>query len=242
MAEKLQRLIAGKSMLKNIHDKLTQLLCWVKKNRQLEPKQEVVKVNLGSGLAVAPDWYNVDGHLRAFFSTWPRFVLAGLYRVIQKSKEFYSKEEYIRILKSNRFVHHDLKYGIPFADGTVDFIYASHFLEHLHRDEAEQLVRDGLRVLKPQGVFRICIPDLAYAMSLYQKGEKACSLGYFFNESRQDYYTYHRYLYDFEMLKEMLLELGFSDVVRRGFRQGLMPDIAILDNRPEETLFVEAVK
>jgi hypothetical protein len=53
---------------------------------------------------------------------------------------------------------------------------------------------------------------------------------------------YHRYLYDFEMLKQMLLERGFSDVVRRGFRQGLTPDIAIFDNGPEETLFVEAVK
>ncbi len=229
-------------MLKNIHDRFTQVLTWMKRKRQLKPKQGVIRVNLGSGLKVAPDWFNVDGHLRAFFSTWPPFVLGWLYRVIQKSREVYSREEYIRILRTHRFVHHDLKYGIPFADGCVDFLYASHLLEHLHRDEAERLVRDGLRVLKPNGVFRICVPDLAHAMSLYQRGEKAASLGFFFNETKQDYYTYHRYLYDFEMLERLLLLAGFSAVVRCGYRQGRTPDIQILDNRPDETLFVEAVK
>jgi hypothetical protein len=89
-----------------------------------------MKVNLGSGLTVAPKWFNVDGSIRAFFSTWPRFVLARPYRVIQKSKEFYSREETIGVLRENRFLHHDLKYGIPFADGTVDSLYASHLLEH----------------------------------------------------------------------------------------------------------------
>ena len=229
-------------MLKSIHDRFNQVVTWLKRRRRINPKKGIVKVNIGSGLQVAPDWYNVDGHLRAFFSAWPAFMLGWLYRFIQKSKEVYSREEYIRIFKSHRFIHHDLRYGIPFKDGSVDFVYSSHLLEHLHRDEAERLVRDGFRVLKPKGVFRICVPDLAHAMSLYRRGEKARALGYFFNETKQDTYTYHRYLYDFEMLEQLLLLAGFSTVTRCGFRRGRMPDIQILDNRPEETLFVEAVK
>ena len=39
------------------------------------------------------------------------------------------------------------------------------------------------------------------------------------------------------------LELcGFRKIERKGFREGETPDIARLDNRPEERLYVEAVK
>lgn len=229
-------------MLKTIHDRLIRLITWLKRNRQIQPDQGVVKVNLGAGLMVAPGWYNIDGHLRAFFSTWPGFVIDMLYRVLQTSNRQFSREEYKRILRNNRFIHHDLNYGIPFRDGTVDFLYASHLLEHLHLDEAERLVRDGFRALKPGGVFRICVPDLAHAVSLYQKGEKRKSLLYFFNERKQDGYTYHRYLYDAELLSALLGECGFSRVRKCAYREGDTPDIGILDNRPEETLYMEAVK
>jgi SAM-dependent methyltransferase len=229
-------------MLKRIHDKFVRAITWLKRNRQIEPDQGVVKVNLGAGLMIAPGWYNIDGHLRAFFSTWPGFVVRLLYRVIQTSNQQFTMAEYERILKSNRFIHHDLTYGVPFKDGTVDFLYASHLLEHLHRDEAERLVRDGYRTLKPGGIFRIGVPDLAHAISLYQKGEKRLSLGYFFNETKQDLYTYHRYLYDEELLTRLLQDCGFAGVRRCEYREGAVPDIGVLDNRPEETLFVEATK
>jgi hypothetical protein len=39
------------------------------------PKQWIIKLNLGRGLVVTPNWYNIDGVLRAFFSTWPINVL-----------------------------------------------------------------------------------------------------------------------------------------------------------------------
>jgi SAM-dependent methyltransferase len=229
-------------MLKTIHDRFVKAITWLKRNRQIQPDQGVVKVNLGAGLMVAPGWYNIDGHLRAFFSTWPGFVVRLLYRVIRTSNQQFTMAEYVHILKSNRFIHHDLTYGIPFGDGSVDFLYASHLLEHLHRDEAERLVRDGFRALKPGGVFRICVPDLAHAVSLYQKGEKARALGYFFNETKQDWYTYHRYLYDEELLAGLLAGCGFSRVRRCATREGAVPDLGILDNRPEETLYMEATR
>lgn len=229
-------------MLKTIHDKLTQAICRLKRDRQIQPDQGVVKVNLGAGLHVAPGWYNVDGHLRAFFSTWPDFVIHWLYRVIQTSNQEFTREAYTRILKENRYIHHDLTYGIPFRDGSVDFLYASHLLEHLHRDEAERLIREAARVLKPGGVFRVAVPDLAHAMDLYRKGEKRLSLGYFFNESKQDNYTYHRYLYDEELLTDALKKGGFASVKRCAYRQGVTPDAGTLDNRPEESLYAEAFK
>jgi SAM-dependent methyltransferase len=232
----------GITMLKIVHDRVNRWITWLKRNRRIVPETRIVKVNLGSGMVVAPGWINIEGHLRAFFSTWPAFVLNALYSVIQASKDVYTRKDYCRILKNNRFLHHDLRYGIPFADRTIDFLYSSHLLEHLHCDEGERLIREGYRVLKKGGVFRVCVPDLAYALSLFQKGEKVRALQYFFSDSEQDQYTYHRYLYDFELLKKLMTGCGFSKVVRCSFQKGRTPDIGLLDNRPEETLFVEAVK
>lgn len=45
---------------------------------------------------------------------------------------------------------------IPHFDGTVDGIYAFHFLEHLHNPVA--FLADCQRVLKPGGVMNICVP------------------------------------------------------------------------------------
>jgi len=62
---------------------------------------------------------------------------------------------------------HDLCAGLPYAAGSVDAVYASHVLEHLAPEEAEQFVRECLRVLKPGGVARFAVPDLEGISQLY---------------------------------------------------------------------------
>jgi hypothetical protein len=42
--------------------------------------------------------------------------------------------------------------------------------------------------------------------------------------------------------KDELESVGFREVARCDYRQGRTPDLESLDNRPEETLFVEARK
>lgn len=61
---------------------------------------------------------------------------------------------------SDNVMRHDLRKGIPFADGSVDAVYHSHLLEHLDRDVVPQFLAEVLRVLRPGGVHRIVVPDL----------------------------------------------------------------------------------
>lgn len=75
----------------------------------------------------------------------------------------------------NNILAHDLKRGIPFADGTVDAVYHSHFLEHLPRSSAESLLREAWRVLKPGGIQRIVVPDFALLCRRYLDHLDACS-------------------------------------------------------------------
>ena len=58
----------------------------------------------------------------------------------------------------------------------------------------------------------------------------------------RSYYARHKYMYDFELLSEALLSVGFSNIVHCAYRQGATPDLVVLDNRPDETLYVEASK
>lgn len=201
-----------------------------------------VKLNLGCGLAVARDWLNIDGSLNALVAGMPSSMYRFVYR-LTGARQYYSEQEYCRLLKEHKFMHHDLSTGIPLRDEVADYIFSSHFLEHLFRKDADYLLRECYRVLKPGGVLRISIPDLEYALSLYSSGQKEKMLqNYFFVEDGDSYYSRHKYMYDYEMLESQLKNMGFSGVTRCQYRQGRVPDIEILDNRPEESLFVEAVK
>lgn len=51
----------------------------------------------------------------------------------------------------------------------------------------------------------------------------------------------HHFMYNFESLRALLLSVGFTDVHRRDYQQGVCPDVEKLDNRPG-SLFVEAIK
>jgi SAM-dependent methyltransferase len=222
----------------------TKMICRLSAKRKLilMPIEGTVKINLGCGLAITKGWQNIDGSLNALIAGWPR----GLHRIAYRmtgAKQYYSQEEYCRLLGEHNFIHHDLGYGIPIHDNIADFFYSSHFLEHLPRKQGEVLLREAYRVLKPGGMLRVCVPDLEYALSLYASGEKEKMLeNYFFIDDDESHYARHKYMYDFDMLQDILRNIGFEKITRCGFQTGTVPDIVTLDNRPEDTLFVEAQK
>lgn len=232
-----------KALLRGIVELLTQLIALVRHNRQLNPQAErVVKINLGCGLSIAPGWINVDGSLNALVASWPHFSHRLFYR-FSGANQYYSRERYCSLLVENEFVHHDLSRSIPFVSESVDFIYTSHFLEHLTRAEGARLLRESFRVLRPGGILRVCVPDLAYAVGLYAGGAAVNMLeNYFFVADGGSRFARHKYMYDFPLLKSALELAKFNDVRRCSFKVGAIPDCALLDNNPDETLYVEARK
>jgi predicted SAM-dependent methyltransferase len=50
--------------------------------------------------------------------------------------------------------------GFSFPDRSFDVVYSSHVLEHFTQDQALFLLQEAYRVLKPQGIVRIVVPDL----------------------------------------------------------------------------------
>lgn len=232
------------SILRSAIELTNGVLAKVKSGRRVAVPvgMESVRLNLGCGLAVAKGWINIDGSLNALVASMPAMVHRLMYR-LTGARAYYSESEYCCLLAEHVFIHHDLAAGIPLADDVADYIFSSHFFEHLYEKEAAHLLRDCHRVLKEGALLRISVPDLEYAIGLYERGNKEQMLkNYFFVEDGDSSYSRHKYMYDFEMLSSLLDKIGFREITRRKFQQGELPDVNLLDNRPEDSLFVEARK
>jgi predicted SAM-dependent methyltransferase len=72
-------------------------------------------------------------------------------------------------------IAHDITSGLPFADNSFDVVYHSHVLEHLKPEQAKSLLRECHRVLKPDGILRVLVPDLEFSAHLYLKTLAAVS-------------------------------------------------------------------
>ena len=233
-------------MLRAFIDLGISLLGKLKRNRRVVATADIhdgkVKINLGCGLRVGKGWLNIDGSLNALIASWPSWMHKFIYRLTGSSK-YYSVDQYCEILGGHDFLYHDLSQSLPLKNDSVDFIYSSHFFEHLFKDDAALLLEACLCALKPGGIIRISIPDLAYAVSLYGLGKKTEMLeDYFFVLGKGSYLARHKYMYDFDLIKTALEQAGFSDVTRCEYQQGKTPDVEILDVYPEVSLFVEATR
>jgi predicted SAM-dependent methyltransferase len=121
-------------------------------------------------------------------------------------------------------------------------VFSSHLLEHLPPDIARNCLRESHRVLGSGGVIRVGVPDLDLLVARYSPTE-ADDFVYRVFESRQSRdKNRHHWMYNEHSLAAALTEAGFTDPVRRSYRVGACPDLGVLDNRPDETLFMEAVK
>lgn len=63
----------------------------------------------------------------------------------------------------------DIRKGLPYESNHFEAVYASHVLEHMTLQEAENLISEMRRVLKENGIIRIVVPDLEQIIREYMK-------------------------------------------------------------------------
>jgi predicted SAM-dependent methyltransferase len=111
---------------------------------------------------------------------------------------------------------------LNFDNNTVDLIYASHVLEYFDRKEAELVLKEWYRVLKPNGILRVAVPDFESMVNLYCY--KAYSLEEFLGPlygkmEMGDKTIYHKTTYDFNSLSDLLEQCGFLNVETYDWRE-----------------------
>jgi predicted SAM-dependent methyltransferase len=101
----------------------------------------------------------------------------------------------------------DVLYPLPFADGTVDEIRASHVLEHFPHAQVAGVLADWVRALKPGGVLRVAVPDFEQISRAYLAGKDLPLQGYVMG-GQVDERDVHRTVFDREMLGDLLRTVG----------------------------------
>ena len=111
-------------------------------------------LNLGCGARTSarPEVINIDWSPYLWLKRNP--VLRLLARCVLKGVQ----RQRFEAIGRNILVH-DLRRGLPFADASVDAVYHSHVLEHIDRDRAESFLLEIKRVLRPEGIQRMVVPD-----------------------------------------------------------------------------------
>lgn len=61
---------------------------------------------------------------------------------------------------SNHDMDVDITKPLPWGDNTVDFILAEHVFEHINGPDALRFLDECYRVLKKDGVLRLCVPGI----------------------------------------------------------------------------------
>lgn len=144
----------------------------------------------------------------------------------------------------------DIRHGLPLATGSMDYAVSIHALPELPYSEQVPALEELRRVLKPTGVLRVGLPDLRKGIDAYLSGDES----YFQVDEEAArtpggrfivhmlWYGYSRTLFTADFAGELFEKAGFANVRECTFKVTESPyeEIISLDNRPAESLFIEA--
>ncbi len=196
-------------------------------------------LNVGSGPEDPEPWINLDGSWQALVSRLPSFVGTFGSRVLGRDIGHWPR----------RVRYCDVRRRLPFGDGSVAVLYASHVLEHLYRGQARRFLADAHRVLKPGGVLRVVVPDAHAIVTWYLRhaqqptnGKASSDLlmemlqlrpreaprpGLVRSIFGHDSIHLHKWMYDAAGLAALVREAGFGKVEHKEFLDSAIPHAAL---------------
>lgn len=213
-----------------------------------------LQLNLGSGQHGPESWVNLDRSPTMLLRRLPAPAKGALL------KAGILRESHLQAWAPN-VVRRNLIKPFPVAPGSVDAIYSSHFFEHIYLDDAQALLRECHRILKPGHVLRLALPDgEAWARELVEAGDDPTGAAGRRYHARLGSHPevrpagkraltfkigghVHRWQPTRGLVRALLVEAGFDDaaVSDRKFREGDLPEVDLIETR-EESFFTEAVR
>lgn len=210
-----------------------------------------ILLNLGCGHVTPAGWINVDGSNRA----WLASKLPAADRLLVPLGLLRPTEFAAGITLADFFKR------LPWQDNSADAVSMGEVLEHFMPADGERLLRECHRVLKPQGVIRLPVPDCArfwrnYLQDYDRVRAKPRSewdtkhtrwVEVFFQDicvRRPRRFTsmghYHKWMYDDVSLILLMERVGFREVERRNFHDSRIEDVTNVEVRG--ALIVEGIK
>lgn len=146
----------------------------------------------------------------------------------------------------------DIRLGLPLDDDSIDYIVSIHALPEIPFADLRAVLSELRRVLKPNGVLRLGLPDLDKAIHAYLRNDR----DYFLIPDaiarsisgklivQMIWYGNSRTLFTADFTMELLAGFGFQSTRRCAYGKTLSnyPGIVEMDNRERESFFLEAIK
>jgi predicted SAM-dependent methyltransferase len=213
----------------------------------------MVKINIGCGQTPTSEWINFDNSFSLQLAKSP-LITNILYRLRFLNDSQY---QFINFARESGIKYGDVTKGLPLSSNSCEVIYSSHMIEHLDKDEADKFLKAVYRLLCPNGVVRIVVPDIEKQVKLYlQEGDAdAFVKGTLMCTSRPKTIVqklkllmvgtrHHQWMYDGKSLSRLLEKHGFIDpkILPPGQTTITDPGSLNLYEREPESVYVEARK
>ncbi|SNQ62974.1 Methyltransferase family protein [Candidatus Methanoperedens nitroreducens] len=126
------------------------------------------------------------------------------------------------------YPHIDYRHNVSdlsmFEDDSIELIYACHVLEHFKRHEVENVLKEWHRVLVPNGILRLAVPDFEAVAQVYEKyKDMELVMGLLYGGQEYEY-NFHHVLFDFKYLEKLLEKVGFKNIHRYDWRNTVHRD------------------
>lgn len=187
--------------------------------------RDMIKLNIGSFTVMEHDWENWD--------------------IIDLSK-FASDNGF-------NFKQVDIRNRLPKDDNSVGLINCSHIIEHLTREDGKKFLLECLRIMAPNGIIRITVPDTKLIVEDYLKGtiSRHGSHNEDVKKSEDDAHSLfhlllggHQTIYDENSLTKLLKNTGFVSINKQKYKESYSKELEIdsANMFAELSLYIEASK
>jgi predicted SAM-dependent methyltransferase len=222
--------------------------------------QNCNNINIGCGDRLTKGYLNFDCSLSVRLAKLPNVIIKIAYSLKLIAQQHYN---YIKFLKKQNVLYCDARIKIPLPNESVDNVYCSHTLEHFSFQEADLVLKEFMRVLKPGGGVRIIVPNLRLKIEDYIKNNDGDNFFFnlgFLHEHHINFGKFkillrrlitdgsgHKHMYDENSLKKKLLNNFFKDCIVLKPGETTLKNLGDLDlkerNEAENmSLYIEAKK
>jgi predicted SAM-dependent methyltransferase len=153
--------------------------------------------------------------------------------------------------RGDQLVYLDVRRRFPLPDGSFDFVFSEHVIEHLTYTEGQHCLRECLRILRPGGRIRVATPSLerlaalysaeptdlqrryvAWAVETLEPESDAHLPGVVVNNFFRSWG--HRFIYDPDTLRDALTGAGFTGVEEHAVGKSNHDELAGLEQHLAE--------
>ena len=117
-----------------------------------------------------------------------------------------------------------LAYPLKFKSNSFDLVYASHVLEHFKKKDTLKVLKEWVRVLKPNGTLRISVPSFDNLVKIYKNDERIDNVIGPLLGGQTYKQNFHYNLFNYKNLSDYLNKSGCVAIHPWDFRRTIHSD------------------